>query len=186
MENAKTAKEFDAALACCRAIFRAKLDDYGASWRILRPISLTDQIFIKAKRIRTLETIGESRVGDGIQGEFMAIVNYGLMGVIQLSLPEVTSVDISNGKALELYDKAAATARTLMLAKNHDYGEAWRDMRVSSYTDLILTKIQRTKEIERHGGRTTVSEGIESNYLDMVNYALFGIIQLTEADETLK
>lgn len=180
MENEKTIRQFDAALDKCRKLFTDKLIDYGASWRILRPISMTDQIFIKAKRIRTIETTGEARVGENILGEFIAIVNYGLMGVIQLSLPEVTSVDIDNSKAIKLYDDAVATARDLMLAKNHDYGEAWRDMRVSSYTDLILTKIQRTKEIENHGGKTIVSEGIAANYLDMVNYALFGIIKLTE------
>lgn len=182
MENNNTIRQFDSALAKCRKLFTDKLIDYGASWRILRPISMTDQIFIKAKRIRTIETTGESRVGEDILSEFVAIVNYGLMGVIQLGLPAVTSVDIDNADAVKLYDKAAATARDLMLAKNHDYGEAWRDMRVSSYTDLILTKIQRTKEIENHGGKTIVSEGIAANYLDMVNYAVFGIIKLTEKD----
>lgn len=181
MENEKTARQFDDAMARCRNMFLAKLSDYGASWRILRPVSVTDQIFIKAKRIRTVGTTGVSLVGDDLLGEFVAIVNYALMGVIQLGLPQVTSVDIDNDTALKLYDNAAETARTLMLAKNHDYGEAWRDMRVSSYTDLILTKIQRTKEIENHNGQTTVSEGIEANYLDMANYALFGIIKLTEA-----
>lgn len=177
-----TNAEFDAALAACREVFERKLRDYGASWRIMRPESITDQIFIKAKRIRSIETKGCTMVGEGVLPEFKAIVNYGLVGLIQLELGAADTVDMSNARAMELYDRHAAAARALMLAKNHDYDEAWRSMRVGSYTDLILTKIQRTKQIEDHDGATEVSEGIDANYLDMVNYAVFGIIKLTEGD----
>lgn len=174
-----TNAQFDAAMASCRDIFSRKLNDYGASWRIMRPESITDQIFIKAKRIRSLETKGCSKVGEGILPEFMAIVNYGLVGLIQLERGFADSVDMTPQEALELYDRFASAATSLMKAKNHDYDEAWRSMRVNSYTDLILTKIQRTKQIEDHCGVTQVSEGIDANYLDMVNYAVFGIIKLT-------
>lgn len=175
-----TIKEFDSALAACRDIFVKKLSDYGASWRIMRPCSITDQIFIKAKRIRSLETKGTAMVSEGILPEFIAIVNYGIIGVIQLKEGFVDQVDISNDKALELYDRYVAEARELMIAKNHDYDEAWRSMRINSYTDFILAKIQRTKQIEDHDGATIISEGIDANYLDMVNYAVFGIIKLSE------
>lgn len=174
----KTIKEFDRALAACRDIFVKKLSDYGASWRIMRPCSITDQIFIKAKRIRSLETKGVAMVAEGILPEFIAIVNYGIIGVIQLEKGFVDEVDITNDQAVELYDHYVDTARSLMVAKNHDYDEAWRSMRVNSYTDFILSKIQRTKQIEDHDGATIVSEGIDANYLDMVNYAVFGIIKL--------
>lgn len=175
-----TNQQFDKALKLCRDLFEKKLRDYGASWRILRPSSLTDQIFIKAKRIRTLETTGNAMVDEGILPEFIAIVNYGLVGLIQLDLGVADAVDIDNDKAMQLYDEYADKARHLMIAKNHDYGEAWRMMRVSSYTDLILQKLNRTKQIEDHCGRTCVSEGIDANYMDMVNYSVFGIIKLTE------
>lgn len=175
-----TNQQFDKALKLCRDLFEKKLRDYGASWRILRPSSLTDQIFIKAKRIRTLETTGNAMVDEGILPEFIAIVNYGLVGLIQLDLGVADAVDIDNDKAMQLYDEYADQARKLMIAKNHDYGEAWRMMRVSSYTDLILQKLNRTKQIEDHCGRTCVSEGIDANYMDMVNYSVFGIIKLTE------
>ncbi len=176
----KTVEQFDAALKTCRNLFVKKLSDYGASWRIMRPCSITDQIFIKAKRIRSLEIKGQSMVDEGILPEFIAIVNYGIIGVIQLKEGFVDEVDIPNDKALELYDHYIAVARELMIAKNHDYDEAWRSMRVNSYTDFILSKIQRTKQIEDHDGATLVSEGIDANYLDMVNYAVFGIIKLSE------
>ena len=176
----KTVKQFDAALQTCRNLFVKKLSDYGASWRIMRPCSITDQIYIKAKRIRSLEIKGEAMVDEGILPEFIAIVNYGIIGVIQLKEGFVDEVDISNEKALALYDHYVAVARELMIAKNHDYDEAWRSMRVNSYTDFILTKIQRTKQIEDNDGATLVSEGIDSNYLDMVNYAVFGVIKLQE------
>lgn len=175
-----TNAQFDKALDECRAIFAAKLGDYGPSWRIMRPQSVTDQIFIKAKRIRSLEIKGISAVGEGILPEFMAIVNYGIIGIIQLREGFSDTKDMSSTRAIELYDKVASTARALLKKKNHDYDEAWRGMRVSSYSDFILTKIERIKEIEEHDGVTNVSEGIESNYLDIINYAVFGVIKLTE------
>lgn len=175
-----TNKQFDEAIQRCYDIFSKKLKDYGPSWRIMRPMSITDQLYIKAKRIRTLETTGVAFVDEGILPEFIAIVNYGLIGLIQLELPLTDSIDIDNNQALELYGKFSKEAKELMIAKNHDYGEAWRGMRINSYTDLILTKIQRIKQIEGNGGKTIVSEGIASNYLDIINYAVFGIIKLTE------
>lgn len=179
-----TLEQFDSALAMCRDIFSRKLQDYGASWRILRPRSVTDQLYIKAKRIRTLEE-GPALVAEGVLGEFMAIVNYGLVGLIQLKYGYADEVDMTPAKALELYDTEARAARDLMAAKTHDYGDAWRGMRVNSYTDFILTKLQRIKEIESNHGHVTVSEGIDSNYQDIINYAIFAIVKLTEEGETL-
>ncbi len=173
-----TNEEFDVVLAKCRSVFAKKLQDYGASWRILRPSSVTDQLFIKAKRIRCIEIKGESRVGEGIYPEFMGIVNYGAIGLIQLEKGCADTVDMTAEEALRLYDEKISLARKLMLDKNHDYDEAWRGMRISSYTDLILTKLNRVKEIEDHCGKTIVSEGIDSNYLDMMNYSIFGLIRL--------
>lgn len=173
-----TNKQFDEVVAICRDIFRKKLQDYGASWRILRPESVTDQIFIKANRIRSLETKKENRVGEGIFPEFVGIVNYGIIGLIQLELGCSDTVDITPEEALRLYDKFITKTKELMIAKNHDYDEAWRNMRVSSYTDLILMKIYRIKEIESHQGKTLVSEGIDANYMDIVNYAIFALIKL--------
>ena len=174
----KTNAEFEAALAECRALFEKKLHDYRASWRILRPQSLTDQLFIKAKRIRQLQITGESLVGEGIRPEFIALINYGIVGLIQLELGFADTVDIDNEKAMALYDRYAHEALELMKRKNHDYDEAWRGMRVSSYTDLILTKIERIKEIENLSGETLVSEGIDANYMDIINYSVFGLIKL--------
>lgn len=173
-----TKRQFDEVIAICREIYRKKLQDYGASWRILRPESVTDQIFIKANRIRSLETKKENKVKEGIFPEFIGIVNYGVIGLIQLELGYADAVDISQEEALQLYDKHITQTKELMYAKNHDYDEAWRKMRVSSYTDLILMKIYRTKEIESHQGETLVSEGVDANYADMINYALFGLIKL--------
>lgn len=173
-----TNQQFEEVIAICRELFRKKLSDYGASWRILRPESVTDQIYIKANRIRSLETKKECMVQEGIFPEFIGIVNYGVIGLIQLQLGYADKVDISSEKALELYDKHIAQTKELMYAKNHDYDEAWRSMRVSSYTDLILMKIYRTKEIESNLGKTIVSEGVDANYMDMINYALFGLIKL--------
>ena len=170
-------------MAGCRDVFSKKLHDYGAAWRIMRPSSVTDQIFIKANRIRSLEVTGDSWVGEGIYPEFQAIVNYGIVGLIQLELGYAETEDISSEKAMTLYDKYATTALELMLRKNHDYNEAWRSMRISSYTDLILMKLNRTKQIEGNGGQTLVSEGIDANYLDMINYAVFGLIKLDEAEQ---
>lgn len=176
----KTISQYDAAIKLCSEIFKKKLTDYGASWRIMRPESITDQIFIKAKRIRTLETEETAMVDEGILPEFIGIVNYGIIGMIQLDLGYVDETDISNEKALSLYNEYINKAKTLMLAKNHDYGEAWRSMRIKSYTDLILSKIQRTKQIEDNEGKTLISEGIDANYIDMVNYAVFAIIKITD------
>lgn len=175
-----TKEQFKEALSRCRDIFSKKLYDYKPSWRMMRPSSLTDQLFIKAKRIRTLEVTGKSLVGEGILPEFMALINYGIVGLIQLERGYADKVDMSNDDAMALYDNYANQCMELMLKKNHDYGEAWRDMRVSSYTDLILTKIERIKEIEDKNGVTTVSEGIGANYMDIINYAIFGVIKLNE------
>lgn len=176
-QTLNTEQEFKEVLQECEALFTKKLHDYGASWRILRPSSLTDQLFIKAKRIRSIEITGENLVGDDIRQEFIALINYGIIGLIQLERPYVDTVDITPEEAIALYQGFAKTTYNLMLKKNHDYGEAWRDMRVSSYTDVILTKIQRVKEIEQLNGNTLVSEGIDANYMDIINYAVFGAIK---------
>ncbi|MDO4822633.1 MAG: DUF1599 domain-containing protein [Bacteroidales bacterium] len=165
-------------IAKCRDIFSKKLHDYGSAWRIMRPSSVTDQILIKANRIRSLEIKGVSLVGEGIYPEFQAIVNYGIVGLIQLELGYAEKDDMVPEQALEYYDKYAKAALDLMFKKNHDYDEAWRAMRVSSYTDLILMKIYRTKEIEGNDGQTLISEGIDANYMDMINYSIFGLIKL--------
>ncbi len=177
-----TTEQFDDALKMCRELFVKKLNDYGASWRLMRPQSVTDQILIKANRIRTLETKGKAMVDEGILPEFIGIVNYGVIALIQLELGFSDKKDISVEEAINLYDKHVSDVRKLMLAKNHDYDEAWRAMRVSSYTDMILMKLMRTKEIEDHKGVTEVSEGIDANYMDMINYAVFGIIKLTSTE----
>ena len=176
--EASTDQEFEQVMAECRSLFTKKLADYGASWRLLRPASLTDQLLIKAKRIRSLEIKGQSLVGEGIRPEFIALINYGIVGLIQLDRGFADHVDISADDALlaDLPDEALQ----LMLRKNHDYDEAWRLMRVSSYTDFILTKIERVKEIEDNRGCTIVSEGIASNYMDIINYAVFGAIKLAQ------
>ena len=173
-----TIQQFEQVMASCRELFSKKLHDYGAAWRILRPVSVTDQIFIKANRIRSLETKGVSLVGEGIRPEFVAIVNYGIVGLIQLELGYAERDDMTPQQALAYYDKWASQALELMLKKNHDYDEAWRGMRISSYTDLILMKLYRTKQIEGLEGETLVSEGIDANYMDMINYAVFGLIKL--------
>lgn len=178
-----TNKEFEKVLKVCRDLFSKKLYDYGASWRIMRPESLTDQIFIKAKRIRTLETGAENMVGEDINSELIGIVNYGIISLVQLELGYSDNCDIDADKALALYDEKAQITLELMKKKNHDYNEAWRGMRTSSYTDLILTKIWRTKQIEELHGETKVSEGVDANYMDMINYAVFGLIKNGVADE---
>lgn len=180
MAENKTEQQFKSVMSECRTLFAKKLHDYGASWRMLRPSSLTDQLFIKAKRIRSLEIKGESLVGEGIRPEFIGIINYGIIGLIQLEKGFADTVDITRDEALALYDKHAEEALSLMLRKNHDYDEAWRSMRVSSYTDFILTKIERVKEIEDLHGQTIASEGIDANYMDIINYAVFGAIKLKE------
>lgn len=178
-ENPETEKQFKETLEGCRTLFAKKLHDYNASWRMLRPSSLTDQLLIKARRIRSIEVKGKAMVEDDIRSEFVALINYGIVGLIQLEKGFADSVDITNDEALTLYDKYATEALQLMLRKNHDYDEAWRMMRVSSYTDFILTKIERVKEIENLGGGTLVSEGIDANYMDIINYSVFGVIKLT-------
>ena len=181
MENKDTEQQFKDVMAERRSLFAKKLHDYGASWRILRPSSLTDQLFIKAKRIRSLEIKQVSLVGEGIRPEFIALINYGIVGLIQIEKGFADQVDITPEDALAMYDEKAKEALDLMTKKNHDYDEAWRDMRVSSYTDFILTKIQRVKEIEDINGQTLVSEGIDSNYMDIINYSVFGAIKTKES-----
>ncbi len=175
---ADTSAQFDAVVAQCKSLFSRKLHDYGAAWRIMRPESVTDQIYIKANRIRSIEIKGISKVDEGVKSEFAGIINYGIIGLLQLELGYTDRIDISPEAALELYEKKIELAKSLMLDKNHDYDEAWRSMRISSYTDLILMKLHRTKQIEDHSGETLASEGIDANYLDMINYSAFALIRL--------
>ncbi len=175
----QTLEQYDSALAKCRDIFSKKTKDYGTAWRILRPKSLTDQIFIKAQRIRTIEETGENKVGEDITSEYIGIVNYCIMAQLQLEMGATDGQELAYDEAIKLYDAKAALARKLMINKNTDYGEAWRDMRVSSLTDLILMKILRTRQIEDNDGHTIISEGLDANYLDMMNYALFALIRLS-------
>lgn len=182
MKHSNTEEQFKNVMKECRELFNKKLHDYGASWRLLRPESLTDQLLIKAKRIRSLEIKKKSLVGEGIRPEFIGLINYGIIGLIQLEYGFVDAVDMTTEEALSLYDKYAKAALELMLKKNHDYDEVWRAMRVSSYTDFILTKLVRIKEIEDINGQTLVSEGIDANYMDIINYAVFGVIKLTEKE----
>lgn len=176
----KTLKQYDSIIANCKDIFSKKMKDYGTAWRVLRPSSITDQLYIKAKRISTIEEAGVSMVDEGVVPEYIAIVNYCVMGLVQLELGPSDSNDLSNEKVLEYYRNHLETARSLMINKNSDYGEAWREMRVSSITDLILMKIHRTKQIEDNKGETIISEGIDANYHDMINYAVFAMILLEE------
>lgn len=170
--------EFAEVKKICRDIYEKKLLDYGTSWRVMRPSSLTDQIYIKARRIRSLEEKGveNASVAEGIEPEFIGIVNYCVIALIQLRLGAGNPIPVK--EALELYDKGLDDATNLMTNKNHDYDEAWRSMRVSSFTDIILQKLLRTKEIEDHNGATLISEGVDANYMDMINYALFALIKL--------
>lgn len=180
----KTNQQYDQVISTCRNLFEKKMKDYGTAWRILRPQSLTDQIYIKAQRIRSIEEKGVSKVGEGIRPEFIGIINYCIMGLIQLELGP-SDEELTNDQTMELYDKYFLQAKKLMMDKNHDYGEAWRNMRISSYTDLILMKIKRTKQIEDNSGKTLVSEGIDANYMDMINYAVFAMIKIEfENEET--
>ncbi|MDG1347595.1 MAG: DUF1599 domain-containing protein [Crocinitomicaceae bacterium] len=174
----KTSTEYTKIVNQCKEVFIKKTKDYGTAWRILRPSSLTDQIFIKAQRIRTIQETGKNEVGESINGEFMAIVNYCIMAIIQLEEKNLVDKELSAEEALRLFNTYAVTAHDLMLKKNHDYGEAWRDMRVSSLTDLILMKILRVKQIEDNDGSTLISEGIDANYYDMLNYSVFSLIHL--------
>lgn len=178
----ETLKEYDQAFALCSELFEAKTSDYGTAWRILRPSSLTDQLFIKANRIRTIQEANESKVDEGIESEFIGIVNYSLMAIIQCGLPNNHAMELPKQEAIDRYRAAFEETRQLMIRKNHDYGEAWRDMRVSSLTDLILMKVLRVKQIEDNEGITKVSEGVEANYEDMANYALFALVLLARED----
>lgn len=175
-----TNEQFKAEFAKCRELFVKKLKDYGPAWRIMRPSSVTDQILIKANRIRSIETKHEALVDEGIYPEFQGIINYGIIALIQLELGYADKADMDVDAVIELYDKHAQEVLELMKRKNHDYDEAWRAMRVSSYTDLILMKIYRTKEIESNDGVTLVSEGVDANYMDMINYSVFALIKLDE------
>ncbi len=174
----KTNTEYTNVINVCRDIFTKKTKDYGTAWRILRPSSLTDQLFIKAQRIRTVQENGESKVGENIEDEFVAIVNYCIMAIVQLRETDLVELELSIQEATDLYEKYLKEAFQLMVKKNHDYGEAWRDMRVSSLTDLILQKIYRVKQIEDNNGETIISEGIDANYFDMLNYAVFALIHM--------
>lgn len=176
----KTEKEFEVEMALCRDMYEKKTRDYGTSWRVLRLPSLTDQIFIKANRIRSIEDSGENRVGEDVEQEFVAMVNYAVMALIQQELGPDGELELPLDRAMELYDKHLNRAARLMLDKNHDYGEAWRMMRVGSMVDLILMKLRRIKQIEDNRGKTLVSEGVEGGYMDIVNYSLFCLIRLHE------
>lgn len=181
VEKKTTREEFKEMISRCREIFFKKLHDYGTSWRIMRPQSLTDQIYIKAKRIRTIEEKGDEQkmVNEGVEPEFIGIVNYCVIALIQINLGCGDSLPIE--EALKLYDETIETSTKLMFAKNHDYDEAWREMRVSSMTDIILQKLLRIKEIEDHKGKTIISEGVDSNYMDIINYSLFSLIKINES-----
>jgi hypothetical protein len=175
-----TSQQYDAAVKQCKDIFLKKMKDYGTAWRVLRTSSLTDQIFIKAQRIRSIEEKGTQKVGDDITGEYIGIINYCVISLIQLDLKEDTRMELPYDEVSALYDKHMKVTKSLMEDKNHDYGEAWRDMRVSSLTDLILMKILRVKQIEDNKGQTIISEGIDANFMDMINYAVFALIRLSE------
>lgn len=175
-----TEQQYDEMLRECRTLFGKKFKDYGASWRVMRPSAVTDQIFIKAQRIRSVQESGKNLVNESLRGEFIGIVNYGIMGLVQLEHSYNTTPNEDREELMAWYDTYAGKSRELMLTKNHDYGEAWRSMRISSITDIILQKVFRTKQIEDNRGEVSVSEGIDANYIDMVNYALFALILISE------
>ena len=178
-----TIEEYKSVIARARDLFEKKAADYGTAWRILRLPSITDQIFIKANRIRSVQEKGVNKVGEDIRNEFIGIINYSIIALIQLHLQDDERLEIPLDELMRLYDKFAEQTRQLLADKNHDYGEAWREMRVSSITDIILMKILRVKQIEDNRGQTLVSEGVEANYMDMINYAVFALILLKEHDE---
>jgi hypothetical protein len=173
-----TSVQYDKAIKLCKDIFLKKMKDYGTAWRNLRPTSLTDQIFIKAQRIKSIESKGTQKVGDDIKGEYIGIINYCIIAMIQLDLADDPRVDLPHDEVERLFDKYVHKTKQLMEDKNHDYGEAWRDMRISSLTDLILMKIFRVKQIEDNKGKTIISEGVDANYMDMLNYSVFALIKL--------
>ena len=175
---ANTSQQYDQIIASCKDIFIKKAADYGTAWRVLRTISIVDQIFIKAQRIRTIQQKGLQKVEDGIAGEYRGIINYGVIGLLQLQLPEEEQQEIPVAALTAMYDREVAKAKALMEDKNHDYGEAWRDMSQESFVDLILMKLQRIRQILNNDGKTLISEGIDANYLDIMNYAVFALILL--------
>lgn len=179
MNNAgKTNEQFDLIKQMCLDIFTKKLNDYGSSWRILRVSSLTDQIYIKAQRIRSIQDKGTQKIEEGIIPEFIGIINYSITALVQLELSHANQPDMTPAQAIEKYNLYYEKAKNLMMDKNHDYGEAWRDMRISSLTDIILMKLLRVKQIEDNQGKTTISEGIDANFYDIINYAIFALIKL--------
>lgn len=173
-----TSAQFDEVIATCRNIFIKKMIDYGTSWYILRMSSLTDQIYIKANRIRSIQLVGNQKVDDDIASEFIGIINYAVMALIKLRCDITEISQTTTDELTTLYDQYLAETKDLMINKNHDYGEAWRNMRLSSLDDIILMKIMRVKQIEDHGGKTLISEGLDANYMDMINYAVFALIKL--------
>jgi len=177
-QAADTGKQFDEVIGLCHKTFMSKMGDYGSAWRILRTPSITDQIYIKANRIRSIEEKGTQKVDEGIRPEYIGIINYSIMALIQLELGPDHPLNLEVEQADAQYLKFAAEARSLMMDKNHDYGEAWRNMRRSSLTDIILMKLMRIKQIEDHSGKTFVSEGVEANYYDIINYAVFSLIKM--------
>lgn len=176
-----TSQQYDKAVDACKDIFLKKTKDYGTSWRVLRTISVVDQIFIKALRIRNIQELKTQKVGDDIISEFKGIINYGIIGLIQLKLDNPTVEELSLQQAEEMYNEQVAFAKDVMMSKNHDYGEAWRDMQQESFTDLILVKLLRIKQILNNDGKTLISEGIDANYVDIINYALFALIMDAES-----
>jgi hypothetical protein len=174
----QTLDQFDAILTECRELFLKKTKDYGTAWRILRPTSITDQLLIKARRIRSIEEIGTQKVEDSVEDDYVGLINYSIMAILQLHLTDEDPLELEVSFVLERYDREVRVIRELLAAKNHDYGEVWRDMRISSITDLILMKLLRIKQIEDNAGKTLASEGLEANYRDIVNYAVFSLIML--------
>ncbi len=172
-----TSQHYDEAIAICKDIFLKKMNDYGTAWRNLRPKSLTDQIFIKAQRIKSIEEKGIQKINDAINGEYIGIINYCIIALIQIELYDDARIDIPYKEVESLYNKYFNQTKKLMEDKNHDYGEAWRDMRMSSITDLILMKVFRVKQIEDNEGKTIISEGVDANYMDMINYSAFALIK---------
>lgn len=178
--SSSTNQQYDRAIQTCKDIFLKKTRDYGTSWRVLRIISIADQLYIKAQRIRTLQQKGEQRIGEDKTGEFMAMVNYGVIGLIQLSLHADTVEDLPEPAVEKMYDENIALAKATMLDKNHDYGEAWREMSQESFVDLILMKLLRVRQIVANDGKTLISEGVDSNFIDIINYSLFAMILIAE------
>ncbi len=179
--NNNTSQQFDTVVGFCKDIFVKKMKDYGSAWRILRTPSLTDQIYIKANRIRSIDDKGIQKVKEGIKPEFIGIINYSIMALIQLELSDKNNLELDPDDAIKLYNSYIQKSKELMLDKNHDYGEAWRNMRVSSLTDIILMKLMRIKQIEDNEGKTFISEGVDANYFDIINYAIFALIRIMEA-----